>query len=158
MGVVKLVVRESAGALREGLGTYRHLVCHQQRMADGRLRPRNQLPSEKLFDGEDPVLAATRCTKEELGAAISDPQSNVKVYPETLVEWNEVTDSPSFPELHTFYRLIQVDTLIRGLPSDAFSTVEGKKEHFWEWRVDADDDLRRRKEPEAADEAAEAAT
>ena len=30
----------------------KHVACYQQKMADGRLRERNLLPSEKMLDGE----------------------------------------------------------------------------------------------------------
>ena len=43
--VMKIIVRQP-GKMK------RHLACYQQRMADGRLRERNVLPSEKMSDDE----------------------------------------------------------------------------------------------------------
>jgi len=169
LSVVKLVVRESAASLSTDggprVGRHRHLVCTRQRMADGRTRERNQLPSEKLLNEEDPVLAAERAVREELGSVIGSTLHGkglelevllrdatgpdaIQASPETMLAWDEVTDSPSFPGLVTQYRLHEVQILVRGLPTENFSSVEGTKEHFWEWRFDSDDDLRR-KQPSA---------
>lgn len=147
--VIRLVVRESPGALRSGLGTYRHLVCMRQKLGDGRMRERNQLPSEKIYDGEEPMAAASRVAIDELGKSTLD-KATIKLFPESLIEWSETTPSLNFPHLLAQHLFYQVDTLIRGLPMEPFSSMEGKKEYFWEWRTDAPDDVRRK--PPAADE------
>ena len=33
-------------------------VCTNQQMEDGRVRERNQLPSEKIYDGEEALVGA----------------------------------------------------------------------------------------------------
>ena len=45
---------------------------------------------------------------------------------------------------------VQIEVIVGGLPSESFSTVEGKKEHFWEWRDDGPDDCRRKPERDGA--------
>ena len=40
---------------------------------------------------------------------------------ETLVKWDEVVDSPSFPGLTTHYKLHQMVAVVRGLPETAFT-------------------------------------
>ena len=108
----------------------RYLACFQQTMDDGRVRERNQLPSEKLFAGEVAGKAVARCLMEELGDLVTD--ADVEVLEESLVEWVEIIESPSFPNLTTQYRLQQMAAIVRSLPSTTFISVEGTKRHSWE--------------------------
>ena len=68
----------------------------------------------------------------------------------SLVSWEEVIDSPSYPSLTTQYKMQQLSAVVSGLPSSPFVTyesgAEGGKEHYWEWREDSPNDLRRRSE------------
>jgi len=64
--------------------------------------------------------------------------------PQSLLVWDELVDSPSYPSLITQYTLHQVEVVVPGLPQESFATIEGKKKHFWEWRNDGPDDLRRK--------------
>ena len=93
--VVKVVVRHPA---RPGF----HLSCYQQTMEDGRVRERNQLPSEKASAGERARAAVERCLLEELGDYV-DAVHGLQIADETLVGWDEIVDSPSFPGLTTQY-------------------------------------------------------
>ena len=65
----------------------------------------------------------------------------------SLVSWEEVIDSPSYPSLTTQYKMQQLSAVVSGLPSSPFVTyesgAEGGKEHYWEWREDSPNDLRR---------------
>ena len=45
------------------------VVCVKQRMADGRVRPRNEMPSQKLLECEAPADAARRGLLERFGSA-----------------------------------------------------------------------------------------
>ena len=146
--VVKVVVRHPD--LPE-----HHLACYRQTMEDGRERPRNELPSEKAFAGERARAAAERCLTEEMGDHLTP--ANVTLYDDTLVGWDEVVESPSFPGLCTQYRLYQMEATIPSLPRHAFVSVEGKKRHAWEWRPDAADDLRRKSDCTQSPRAAAAA-
>ena len=134
--VMKIILRPCEGATR-------HLACYQQKMADGQVRKRNVLLSEKMIANEDPLPAAVRGVIEELGTFNLD-RSTVQVKADSLLVWDELIDSPSYPSLTTQYTLHQVEVIVPGLPNEPFSTTEGKKEHFWEWRVDSADDLRRK--------------
>ena len=99
LSVVKLVLRQP------GL-TSKHLACYSQRMADGRVRSRNVLPSEKLIAGEVPTHAALRGVKEEMGGLVTD-LSAVDLLLDTHLSWDEIIESPSFPSLTTMYTLHQ---------------------------------------------------
>ena len=68
--LLQVVVRQP-GKMR------RYLVCHQQTMEDGRVRERNQLPSEKLFAGEVVAKAVERCLIEELGCMVTPTDIDV---------------------------------------------------------------------------------
>lgn len=137
--VVKLVVRPHAGAPR-------HLACYRQLMSDGRMRKRNVLLSEKLVAGEDPKEAALRGMLEEMGDLAPDA-AQVEIVHNSMLVWDELVESPSYPSLITQYQLHQIEVIVPGLPLEPFKTIEGKKEHFWEWRSDSDDDLRRKAPP-----------
>lgn len=130
VGVVKMVVRrpDSPNQL---------LVNVRQRMADGRVRQRHVMPSEKMIDGEPPSQAALRGLREELGELLG-PECGSKMHlqPDSLVSWYEMVDSPSYPGLQTQYQLNQLEVVVSGLPPTPFSTLEGDKEHYWEWWTD----------------------
>ena len=103
--VVKMVICHPTGAPR-------HLVHARQKMADGRVRERNVLPSEKMVAGEEAKHAAVRGVLEEMGEYVL-AQQLIKVDPETLLVWNEIVDSPSYPSLTTQYTLYQVGVRLR---------------------------------------------
>ena len=134
--VVKVVVR----SVKDG---NRHLACYEQQMADGRMRKRNVLLAEKIIASEDPKEAAIRGVIEEIGQHLPDP-SLCELVPQSLLVWDELVDSPSYPSLITQYTLHQIEVIVPGLPQESFATMEGKKKHFWEWRDDGPDDLRRK--------------
>ena len=52
-------------------------------------------------------------------------------------EWEESTDSPSYPGLTTMYRLHQVDATVHGLPTNGFASAKCKTRYHWDWRQDA---------------------
>lgn len=141
-GVVKLVVRHPE--LRS-----RHLMCYSQQMADGRKRSRNVLLSEKKRADETPHNAALRAIKEELGS-VSTLQADgivLRVLRESHIYWEELVESPSYPNLVTVYKLNQFEIMLRGLPSDEFATTEDgedgrKKINYWRWVRDSPDDNR----------------
>jgi hypothetical protein len=96
-----------------------------------------------VHEGEQPLEAARRGLFDELGGgggrgSVLSDVSAIRVLPESLVEWFELSDSASYPNLPTQYRLSQVDAIVDGLPPTAFSTVEDHKEHFWEWWTEED--------------------
>eukprot|EP00966_Prymnesium_polylepis_P068766 1597144-Prymnesium_polylepis.2 len=96
---------------------------------------------------ETPHDACVRGLTEELGRYVADGE--IRVLPSSLVCWEETIESPSYPSLVTRYSLHQMDASVSGLPTTSFVTYErgGKeapKEHFWRWRHDGRDDLRRK--------------
>ena len=141
VGVVKLVVRspDMPG---------HHLVCYQQLMADGRVRPRNVLVSEKKKPNELPQRAAMRAVQEELGSVEGIDREDIVIRTATHLHWVETEESPSYPTLQTRYELHQFEVKVRGLPSETFVSQEpgdtkgSKKKHFWYWCPDSEDDLR----------------
>jgi len=141
LGVVKMIVRQPGRPNR-------HLACYQQKMPDGRVRERNLLPSEKMFDGEVAYDAAMRGCSEEFASVlpVGNKLSHVDLNNDSLLEWHETTDSPSFPNLTTQYAMHQMTAIIKGLPSSSFTTTEKQGEsetcHYWEWRQDSRSDLR----------------
>lgn len=50
--------------------------------------------------------------------------------------------SPPLSAPPTEHARWQVEVFATGLPTGPFSTIEGKKAHYWEWRDDDADDLR----------------
>ena len=128
--VVKMVVRRPNAP-----GHF--LVNVRQRMADGRMRSRHVMASEKVHAGEDSYDAARRGLLEELGDFIRDP-AQINVVDGSMLEWYELVESPSYPHLSTQYQLSQIEAIVDGLPSEPFATVEGRKKHFWEWWTDED--------------------
>jgi len=136
LDVIKLVMRQPGRLTR-------HVCCYQQKLSDGRIRERDQLPSEKMLEGEHPVDAAARAVLEEFSTYVTE-LSAIEILPDTLKSWYEIVDSPSFPNLSTQYKLHEIEAVVCGLPSESFTSVEGKKEHFWEWRGDGSEGDHRR--------------
>lgn len=93
--------------------------------------------------GEHPVDAAARAVLEEFSTYVTE-LSAIEILPDTLKAWYEIVDSPSFPNLSTQYKLHEIEAVVCGLPSESFTSVEGKKEHFWEWRADGSEGDHRR--------------
>jgi hypothetical protein len=102
--------------------------------------------SEKILGGEAPEDAYMRGIVEEIGEAIhGEPgipkTQQISIKPDTAKEWEEVTDSPSYPGLRSVYTLYQVDAHVSGLPTSGFQTTEYKHatrqqvkvHHVWEW-------------------------
>jgi hypothetical protein len=130
-----------------------HLVCKKQRLPDGRLRERNLLVSEKMFIGELAEKAATRAILEELLGGIDKPDmKSILFNPSSLVTWNEIGVSRSYPTLTTQYQLHQMEVVVPGLPAEPFSTIEGEQEHFWAWEPDSPDDKRYKADSSLADD------
>jgi hypothetical protein len=99
-----------------------------------------------------PHIAAVRGLIEEFSSVGAD-ETNSDLDPNSLLTWDEVIESPSFPNLTTQYHMHQMTaTVSNALPSVNFITHEddgqGRKEHFWEWRLDSPDDKRRKREEE----------
>lgn len=134
------------------------LIETWQIFSDGRRRSRGMPLSEKMFPGEAPLDAAERGIVEELGSAIVEARAEGEGMPEWPIEinceapvepWVETRYSSSYPFLASQYSLYQVEAVVHGLPSTAFSTVEigegctysgGQLAHFWEWKgADAPD-------------------
>ncbi|MFO7662039.1 MAG: NUDIX domain-containing protein [Chloroflexota bacterium] len=108
-----------------------------QEFEDGRRRERYRLPSEKIKPGEDPLAAARRCLREELGFESDEGFSLA------IVETSEsVSDSPSYPGLRTRYHFVTVDGATDALPDEDFwheNSAEGDivRRHLWGWRYPA---------------------
>ena len=119
-----------------------HLHCYQQKMQDGRVRDRNQLPSEKAYAGEAAKVAVERCLLEEMGEHLT--AASITYRDDTLVAWDEIVESPSYPGLCTQYCLYQIEASCPTLPTARFVSHEGKKTHSWQWMADRPDDLRRK--------------
>ena len=101
------------------------LVEARQIFADGRERARGTPLSEKVLLWEGPVAAARRGVLEELGPALGPRASSILIDDASLTAWEETRQSSSsYPTLATRYLLHQVDALVAGLPSTAFSTLE----------------------------------
>lgn len=105
-----------------------------QEFADGRRRERMRPPSEKLKHGEEPLAAAMRCLKEELGLSAREVVIE-KAHPRT----EQVIDSPSYPGLPTHYRMYKFVVAAPGLPDEDFyrdndAPGDPIRRHHWGWR------------------------
>ena len=90
--------------------------------------------------GETPAEAVERCLREEMSPVVT--LGAMEVLADSLVSWEEVVDSPSFPGLTTQYTLHQMTVVVPNVPDSSFITKEGPtKQHFWEWREDGPDSL-----------------
>lgn len=96
-------------------------------------RPRGDIPGEKMFATEDPIDAAVRGTKEELGVELSHGLTTGSLLHETV----EVKPSASYPNLMSRYTFYEVGVVLDNLPTEPFQTTEasGSKRtvHFWSW-------------------------
>ena len=110
------------------------LVEAKQVLADGRERVRGDVPGEKMFAGEDPLEAAVRGCREELGARMTCEPTEIALLHKTV----EVKPSASYPNLMSRYSFYEVQLCIGSLPARGFETVEvqGEKQvrHVWAWR------------------------
>lgn len=114
----------------------RLLVEGEQEFGANQSRYRGKPPAEKLKPGEDPVEAAFRCLQEEMGVNRNQVQ---------ILSWTEepeqvLLDSPSYPGLTTNYMRYEVETNVKGLPRQSFTTTETAhddgdpvKRHQWLW-------------------------
>lgn len=94
------------------------LVESAQEFADGRVRRRNNMPSEKMLPNEDPVAAAMRCLEEELGL-----DADQLLGPPTYTNSSQkIMESPSYPGLTTEFTMHQVLVETDALPAESFST------------------------------------
>jgi hypothetical protein len=114
-------------------------VLHElaQEFEDGRLRERQQPPSEKIVGIESRYAAAERCLREELGL---EPQQ-LKILPATHPISEQIAESPSYPGLSTHYRIYTVEATADDLPDDdfwrdneAFGSGDPVRRHLWGWR------------------------
>ncbi|HSH02580.1 MAG TPA: hypothetical protein VLL52_08685 [Anaerolineae bacterium] len=116
----------------------RWLVEAEQVLADGRVRRRAVLPSEKFKRGESYALAAGRCLAEELNVGAGEFELLTETY-----RWRkERMERPTYPGLETLYTFHQVEVVVAGLPDDNFETenrLAGPSDpvriHRWEWRL-----------------------
>ncbi|MCB0086228.1 MAG: NUDIX hydrolase [Caldilineaceae bacterium] len=125
IAVVKLIIRRGEMVLHEV----------EQELADGRRRPRNHAPGEKLLPGETVTAAALRGLHEEVGLAPAEVRI-VSLEPPTFRE----LESPSYPGLRTHYTFYAVVVAAAGLPAHTFWTEETARQanepvarHRWEW-------------------------
>lgn len=94
------------------------LIETAQEFADGRVRRRDHVPSEKMLPNEEPIVAARRCLKEELGL-----NTDQLLGPPTYTNFSKkVIDSPSYPGLTTEFTMHQVRVETDALPTESFST------------------------------------
>ena len=112
----------------------KYLIERKQRLKDGRFRPINRRPREKLHANENLFKAVLRCAEEELGAA----PERVRVLSKSSRPKNIYRNSSSYPGLPTHYRVYAVRIKIDGLPGRSFITREKGRsgpvsEHFWAW-------------------------
>ncbi|RMG95269.1 MAG: NUDIX hydrolase [Chloroflexi bacterium] len=114
------------------------LIEAAQEFCDGRLRHRNQPPSEKMKPGESYIDAALRCCQEELGVS----PERVQIIPDTHKIIDVETESISYPGLKTQYTFHIVDATIKNLPESAFwkeNEVKDKgdpiRRHYWVWQT-----------------------
>jgi hypothetical protein len=110
------------------------LIEVEQEFRDGRRRARSVPPSEKMKPGENPLAAARRCLREELGLMEADV---------TLDPGYKLTEgtanSPSYPGLLTRYRFHTFEATIDGLPDEDFYRENTAPDdpicrHLWGWR------------------------
>jgi len=108
-----------------------------QEFGDGRIRRRQQPPSEKIVAGESQFVAAERCLREELGL---DPRQ-IQLLGSTAEGMENLAESPSYPGLRTHYTIYKVEAMVEGLPEADFwreneVAAEGDpvKRHLWGWR------------------------
>jgi hypothetical protein len=119
LSVVNVVVRNANSRLR-------HLACYESTTADGRVRARKrgkQLPSHKMTAGEAAGPAAVRCLVEELGGMIDE--RDVSIIEGSLIVWDTLDLSRSYPGLACKYRLHQVEATASRLPSTRFDSAKG---------------------------------
>ncbi len=114
-------------------------VLHElaQEFSDGRLRRREQPPSEKIYVGESQFAAAARCLREELGLDARD----ICLLNSTAEGERTLADSPSYPGLQTRYTIYTVEAAAADLPEGDFwreneAAAEGDpvRRHLWGWR------------------------
>ena len=96
----------------------RVLIEAAQEFGDGRMRRRNHMPSEKMLPNEDPVGAALRCLKEELGLDADELIGS----PRYTNSSEKMIDSPSYPGLTSQFTMHQVLVETAALPDENFST------------------------------------
>ena len=108
-----------------------------QEFSDGRLRQREQPPSEKIIAGESQFAAAERCLREELGL---DPR-DIQLLNAKAEGMENVAESPSYPGLRTHYTIYTLEATAEGLPDADFwreneAVTEGDpvRRHLWGWR------------------------
>ncbi len=110
----------------------RTLVEARQTLRDERERPRCMPPSEKLKLDEDPLAAACRCLREELGVEPAE----VRLLGQAT---REARESISYPGLQTRYTIYSAEARVNGLPERPFSTLEMSssvdlvRNHHWIW-------------------------
>jgi len=128
--VVNIVIRSGDTILVEG----------EQEFGQNQRRHRGILPSEKLKPGEDCIDAALRGIQEELQV---EP-TRVKVISSSPSPKTVISESQSYPGLHTKYVIYTVEVEIEDLPNEDFNTLEISnnhddpvQKHIWRWRSQA---------------------
>jgi hypothetical protein len=127
LAVVQVNVRGQTGTLVEA----------EQELADGRRRPRNQPPLEKIKAGEQPVEVAVRCLMEELGMG----RERIFIDEGSCRLTLEVKDSPSYPGLRGQFLYHAFEARVEGLLDADFwtdETADNEKDpvrrHHWVWK------------------------
>ena len=82
------------------------MACYHQRMADGRGRERNVLPSIKMPDKDQPEITCIRGLTKEFGS-LGLTSTAIAVDASSMMQWEEIVDSPSYQSLTTQYILYQ---------------------------------------------------
>ena len=111
-------------------GSTQVLVEAKEIKPDGKEKVRGTPLSEKMFAGEDPVGAAVRGVKEEIGMdCVAEP--GVRVY-------SKIDKSASFPTLDGRYTVYEVGVTVPGISDQPFTTKEpseaGERTHCWAWK------------------------
>lgn len=127
INVVRMYIRSSSAS--DSL-----LYEVEQTLPDGRNRPRNTLPGEKMIGDELPRATASRLLQEEFNMP-ADCLEIARISDQPHIE--EKT-SPSYPGLTTRYCFYDAEIIVSGLPDEPFWTEEVDEEgqvlrHRWEW-------------------------
>ena len=121
---------EVAKVLVKREGSTQVLVETHEIKPDGKKKMRGAPLSEKMFAGEDPIIAGARGVKEEIGMdCVSEP--GVRVI-------QKIDKSASFPTLLGRYTVYEVSVVVPGISDKPFETKEpsaaGDRTHCWAWK------------------------
>lgn len=124
--VVEVIVRHAG----------RELIEREQHFLDGRIRVRNQPPSEKMHPSETPIEAARRCLIEELALSADA----ISIPPQEIAARFLREESGSYPNLISEYCLYAVVATVDSLPTSDFIIPNAAHDdgdpvvaHRWAW-------------------------